>query len=313
MRCDKDKDKESYARFLKRYVDVWREGVYDVVTQYTTIFLERAPSMSSSPPANLYMLLRMFTTHQLQALLSLLRETLPLIPDPSMLTSLLKQLTYCANSFARVGMDFKALLGPIFVDAVRKCVTEELDQATVVWCSRLSSPSKDRLKSKRPSQILVSSSAPTPPPQPTAAQIEALKTGPAHVPPQILTSYPPLALYANAILSALNSLRMLAPVELYSDLFKAMENDIVKGGSALVQYAKDKPWTGGSKSSPSVEEDDQTALEALGVVYFKVFAPFILRALSEGVYGKPLDVDSLPSLSEARNGWQEMFGTELRA
>ncbi|KAI0694425.1 Dor1-like family-domain-containing protein, partial [Cytidiella melzeri] len=281
---DKEKDKESYARFMKRYVDVWREGVYDVVTQYTTIFLDRAPSTSSAPPENLHVLLRVFTTHQLQGLLSLLRETLSLIPDPALLTSLLKQLTYCANSFARVGMDFKTLLGPIFADAVRNGVTQELGEATASWCSKLS---KDKARPKAPSQLLVAASAQTTPPMPSAAQLEALKTGPAHVPPQILTSYPPLALYTNAILVALNSLRMLAPLELYSDLLKIMEENVERGASAFVQYAKTKPWASGNKSSPSPgnEEEDQKVLDATGRIYFDVFAPFMLRALSEGVYG----------------------------
>jgi conserved oligomeric Golgi complex subunit 8 len=302
---DREKDKESYSRFLKRYIDAWREGVYDVITQYTTIFLDRAPSTSSSPPPNLQVLLRMFTTNQLQELLSLLRETLPLIPDPAMLTSLLKQLTYCANSFARVGMDFKLLLGPIFVDAVRKGVTQELDDATVSWCDKFS---KEKFKPKRPSQLLVSAAARSNPPHLTTAQLVTLQSGPAHVPPQILASYPPLALYMNAVLTVLNSLRMLAPVELYEELMKTMKTIIERGASALLQYAKEKSWAIGNKFSPGDEEDDKKALEATGRIYFSVFVPFILRALSEGVYGKSVkDFGDTASLDQARLSWQELY------
>ncbi|KAI0803272.1 Dor1-like family-domain-containing protein [Irpex lacteus] len=268
---DKEKDKESYARFLKRYVDVWREGVYDVVTQYTTIFLDKAASTSSAPPADLHILIRMFTTSQLQALLSLLRETLPLIPDPAMLTSLLKQLTYCANSFARVGMDFKALLSPIFIDAVRGGITQELEDATASWSNKLFND-----KSK-------SSSTPK----------HALKLAPAHAAPQILTSYPPLALYTNALLTALNSLRMLAPVELYSDLMAIMERTLTSGRL---------PWK---------------ALEATGRVFFLVFVPFVVRALSEGVYGRPVSGERAvgggggDGLKGVRESWEGMYSLEL--
>ncbi|KAI0095148.1 Dor1-like family-domain-containing protein [Irpex rosettiformis] len=302
----KEKDKESYARFLKRYVDVWREGVYDVITQYTTIFLDKAPSTSSAPPADLHILIRVFTTSQLQALLSLLRVTLPLIPDPAMLTSLLKQLTYCANSFARVGMDFKALLSPIFVDAVRDGIAQELEDATTLWASKLS---KEKSKPKRPSQLLVSTSAHPSPPLPTPGQLEALKIGPAHSPPQILSSYPPLALYTNDILTALNSLRMLAPVELYSDLFRIMQEILKKGAFVLLQYAKDKPWTNGTKSSPSMEDEeaDKKVLEATGRIYFLVFVPFILRGLSEGVYGRPVGDSAESSLVGVKESWQSIF------
>ena len=250
---DKSKDREIYARFLKKYVDVWREGVYDVVTQYTTIFLERAPSTSGSPPAQLHMLLRMFTTQYLQAMLTLLRETLPLIPDPSLLTSLLTQLTYCANSFSRVGLDFKPLLAPIFIDAVRKGVSQELQDASAAWSAKLGSSSsgKERVGStvKRPSQLLVSASVAPLPPVPSAAQINAMRSSAPHVPPQILASYPVLAVYTNAILSALNGLRLLAPVELYNDLSRALEASVVESATALLQYARDKPWTSNGKGT----------------------------------------------------------------
>ncbi|KAI0347872.1 Dor1-domain-containing protein [Trametopsis cervina] len=307
---NREKDKEAYARFLKRYVDVWREGVYDVVTQYTTIFLDRAPSTSSAPPADLHILLRMFTTQRIEQMLSLLRETLPHIPDPSMLTSLLKQLTYCATSFARIGMDFKALLGPIFVDAVKQGITRDFQEATVAWGNKFS---KDKSKPKRPSQLLVASSALASLPQPTGAQVEALKKSPAHVPPQILTSYPPLALYLNALLTSLNSLRMLAPVELYDDVMKALEGELKNGASTLVQYAKQKPWLSGNKSSPSVEheEEDKKALGATGRIYFIVFVPFVLRALSEGVYSVPLGESWGSAIEETKSSWESMFSLAL--
>ncbi len=289
---NKEKDKESYARFLKRYVDVWREGVYDVITQYTTIFLERAPSTSDSPPAHLLILLRMFTTHHLQAFLTLLRETILLVADPSLLTSLLTQLTYCANSFARVGMDFKPLLTPIFVDAVRKGLTEDLEDAVDGWCGRLAELSvKDKTRPsslKRPSQILVAPSVLASIPRPTSAQLEAVASGPPNVPPQILVSYPPLAIYTNAILSALNGLRMLAPAKLYPDLMELMDKSLAKGAAAILKCAKEKPWLGDSRLSTTEEDGnkDIEVLEGITSAYFKVHIPFVRRALSEGVYSR---------------------------
>lgn len=312
---DRNKDKEIYARFLKKYVDVWREGVYDVVTQYTTIFLERAPSTSGSPPAQLHMLLRMFTTQYLQAILNLLRETLPLIPDPSLLTSLLTQLTYCANSFARVGLDFKPLLAPIFVDAVRQGVSQELQEASAAWSAKLSSsfPGKERAGSlaKRPSQLLVSAAAAPLPPVPSAAQIDALRSGPPHVPPHVLASYPVLAVYTNAILSALNGLRLLAPVELYRDLARILEASLVDSASTLLQYARDRPWISGGKGALTETQvaEDNAVLQAVGTVFFDVFVPFVLRALSEGVYGRARKADSVPeALEEAKRNWDEVVG-----
>ncbi|GJF00203.1 Dor1-domain-containing protein [Phanerochaete sordida] len=316
---DRDRDKETYARFLKRHVDVWREGVYDVVTQYTTIFLERAPAPgapAAPPPAQLQMLLRMFTTEQLQALLKLLRATLPHIPDPALLNSLLTQLTYCANSFARVGLDFKPLLAPIFVDAVRTAVTQELGDAAAAWSAKFVAL-KDRIgpaaTPKRPAQLLVAASAASAPPLPTPAQLDSLRSGPPHVPPQILASYPLLAIYTNALLSALNGLRLLAPVELYRDLLVALDGTLATGAAALLGYARDKPWLGGKPpASEAQAEEDAKVLRAVGTVYFDVFAPFVVRALSEGVYGRPVGSVVGEKVADVRKEWDELFPAEAQ-
>ena len=315
---DKEKDKETYARFLKRYVDAWREGVYDVVTQYTTIFLDRASSVPEAPSASLHLLLRIFTTHYLQTLLALLRETLPLIPDPSLLTSLLTQLTYCANSFGRIGMDFKPLLTPIFLDAVRKAVITEFEEAVELWCEKI--PGTTRWKSKakaaspkRPSEVFVTPSALSSLPSLTAAEIDSLGSGAINVPPQVLVSYPPLALYLNALLTTLNGLRMLAPVEIHSDLFNALEISLARGGSTFLRYAKDRPWLVGGKSSSSTEDENQDneVLRVVGAMYFTVLTPFVLRALSEGVYGKATEGQS-DELGTARREWEELYSSDTR-
>lgn len=314
---DREREKEAYARYLKRYVDLWREGVYDVVTQYSTIFLERAPSTSGTAPTQLHMLLTTFTGLHLQRLLSLLRETLPHIPDPSLLTSLLTQLTYCANSFARVGMDFKGLLAPIFVDAVRMGVQTELEEAADGWCDALKpsasvSSYKSKATSKRPSRLLVAPNAALSPPLPTDTQLYALSSGPPNVPPPILVSYPPLATYTNAVLTALNGLRLLAPVELLDDLLCALDAILTRGLTSLLSFARERPWTSEPKYVP-VEEEEQRETEVLraaGTVYTKVFVPFVRRALGEGVYGVKMGETDVPrgqDLNVALEEWSGEF------
>ena len=307
---DADRDKEMYARFLKKYVDVWREGVYDVVSQYTTIFLDRAQPTSDAPSESLHILLRMFTSHYLQSLLALLREILQLIPDPSLLNSLLTQLTYCANSFARIGMDFKPLLAPIFVHAVRHGLTKEFKDALDTWYEKIPGTAawKGKAKAmspKRPSEIFVAPSVLSHLPHAISAQLETSKTGPANVPPQILVSYPPLALFVNALLTTLNGLRLLAPVELRDDLVRALQGTLAEGGRAFLQYAKDRPWHD-LKSQVEVEDKESEILTSVASAYYTVLVPFVIRALSEGVYGEA-EVAISEDLANAEQEWKETF------
>ncbi|CAL1693919.1 unnamed protein product [Somion occarium] len=302
-----DKAKESYARYLKRYIDVWREGVYDVITQFVTIFVERAPSTSNDAPNRLHALLATFATHHLEILLSLLKEVLPRVSDPSLLTSLLTQLTYCANSFARVGMDFKGLIAPIFVDAVHHAVAEELDAALDVWGTQFASNIETRKQKdtvKKPSLFLVAQSSLHSLPVPTTAQLQAFSSMPANVPPHILVSYPPLALFTNNVLTAFNGLRLLAPVELLNDLLISLDHVLAKAGSTLLHYSKEKLW----RTSRQTEGDGQEVKIAMIScdIYYRVLIPFLRRALVEGVYGVAVEkIDIVAEeLSKTIAEWQ---------
>ncbi|KAI0658314.1 hypothetical protein C8Q70DRAFT_934275 [Cubamyces menziesii] len=120
-----EREREIYARCLKRI-------------QYYHLPRPSAGHRARTLPAppELRVPLRAFTTLRVWQLLDL---TLPLVADPSFLSSLLTPLTYCATSFARIGLDFRAALGPFFVFAVRRGVTRGFDDATNAWSTTLES------------------------------------------------------------------------------------------------------------------------------------------------------------------------------
>ncbi|KAI0673980.1 Dor1-like family-domain-containing protein [Trametes maxima] len=290
-----EREREIHARYLKRYVDAWREGVHDVVTQYTTIFLDRSQGADSTS-AELHVLLTTFTTLRVRQLLDLLQETLPLVANPSLLSSLLTQLTYCATSFARVGMDFRAALGPLFVHAVRVGVTREFNDATDSWSSalELDDPSKPRSRStssarKKPSRTFLPPSVTAAPPLPTPTQLSAIASSAPNTPPALLAAYPPLAIYTNALLSTLNGLRLLAPASLLRDLLAALDAALARGATDLLAYARSVVLSdrtnGATTASADEAKREEDVVRAVGVAYTKVFVPFLRRALVEGVYG----------------------------
>ncbi|OSD01173.1 Dor1-domain-containing protein [Trametes coccinea BRFM310] len=314
-----EREREIYARYLKRYIDAWREGVHDVVTQYTTIFLDR-PHNAEPAPSELHVLLTTFTTLRIQQLLDLLRETLPLVADPSLLSSLLTQLTYCATSFARVGLDFRAALGPLFIAAVRKGMTREFEDATDTWTRTFESEEASRTRTrsgpsarKKPSQLFLPATTASAHALPTPAQLELIASSPPNVPPPILASYPLLAVYTNALLSTLNGLRLLAPASLLHDLLSALDTTLTRATATLLAYVRSSAddrnnSTAALKAEEMKREED--IVRAVGSVYVKVFVPFVRRALVEGVYGVKMDdIKTRPEMgADLKRALEELQG-----
>ncbi|KAF8167575.1 Dor1-like family-domain-containing protein, partial [Crassisporium funariophilum] len=270
-----DREKEDLARYLKKYIDQWREGVYDIITQYSTIFLEKSSTSSTlqqSPtkPSNVKLIepltsnqetirlhtliatyaSRALTTH----LLPIVSPCLPLL-SLSLLPSLLTQLTYCSTAFARVGLDFRGILSSLFSHAVAEVVSHDLRIVGQKFISRfkLNSGSRDpntkhvngntKSISEKPSEWLVTPSAVSSPPVPitpaTATFSPTITESPPHIPPQILASYPPLAEHTNALLGVLNALRLLAPTSILRTLSRVLDEEVLSlGGQALIAYVK---------------------------------------------------------------------------
>ncbi|VDC04260.1 unnamed protein product [Peniophora sp. CBMAI 1063] len=277
---DKDREKEAWVRYMKRYVDAWREGVHDIVTQYTAIFLDRAvPSEAES----LQTLLPAATAHLLGRLLEELEEALPKIADPTALNSLLTQLTYCATSFARVGLDFRSLLPPLFAGAVARTVSADVAAAKDAFTRTLET------KKSRPARSWLFSGTGAPVHPPTN-----VLDSPPHIPPAVLASYPPLANYANALLTTLNSLRLLAPKSILSELSRTLDTALANSAVTLLEYAKGLG-----------EGEDGEVVKVAGETFVKVFVPFVRRALLEGVYGAPVGNAGMDeALSKALDDWE---------
>ena len=273
-----EREQEDLARYLKTYIDRWREGVYDIITQYTTIFLEKnspaaqallastKETAKSSNPAStsqrggqewihLHTLIttyasRALTTH----LLPILTPSLPFL-SLSQLPSLLTQVTYCSTAFARVGLEYRGILSTLFSHAVEEMVKRNMQTATDKFVANFQTPPKDTSgrpngsfrtkKWEEPSKWLLAAVAgPTSPPIPMtpATPLSAapfLSQGPPHIPPQILASYPPVAEYTNALLSIFNGLRLLAPTSILFSLAQSLDDNILfKSGEAVLAYIK---------------------------------------------------------------------------
>ncbi|KAF9056063.1 Dor1-like family-domain-containing protein [Panaeolus papilionaceus] len=199
-----EREKEDLALYLKKYIDMWRECVYDVITQYSTIFLEKSSSTSSTSPNNkstsptsltnpsksatsiaeypqqFSHLFKLITTHASRALtthlIPVLVPSLPLLSLP-LLHSLLTQLTYCSTAFARVGLEFRTLLSELFSSTVADVVGRDLKIAGDKFVARFAKPPTSLEASSKAARDLVtktlispsSASSPPVPPSPSPA------------------------------------------------------------------------------------------------------------------------------------------------
>ncbi|KAF5352585.1 hypothetical protein D9756_006136 [Leucocoprinus leucothites] len=337
-----ERDKEDLSRYLKKYIDAWREGVYDIMTQYATIFLERSPSHSDTTTntdnddalfSRLHTLIRTYSTRALSThLLAILKPSLPLL-TLSHLPSLLTQLNYCSTAFSRLGLDFRCMLtsgGGLFSAAILSIVKRDFETAIEKWIVRIekahgamtnsgtrtASASLSRRAvgpAEMPSKWLVTPSVVDSPPLPQSKRASG-GMGPAHIPPQLLASYPPLAQLTNAVLGVLNGLRLLVPrntgavngksasgdaflsAEGVYVLLEILEGIILNQGSAkflsYLQFAikslgVEDTEVGSEKFG--AKETEKRIVAAVGRAFFEVFAAFVKRALVEGVYGFELE------------------------
>ncbi|KIL71429.1 hypothetical protein M378DRAFT_154994 [Amanita muscaria Koide BX008] len=320
-----DREREDLARYLKKYIDAWREGVYDIVMQYSTIFLERLvqpqatditlhtstdinhtqpnaklsiPSATKRLIARLHALITTHATHVIGThLLPVISKSFPFL-SMSLLSPLLTQLTYCAGAFSRVGLDFRSILVGITEDAIELIITRGLNDISRRWSRRmrkagLSDTDKER---KRDRTSLIGIKKIRIQELPTAwLVVSSAATNPPlppapdsapNIPPQLLASYPPLAAFTNALMDVLNGLRLLAPVKVYGAVKRVLEEDtLATCGEAMLEYIKQVIGSSGSGEGDEGGANERKVAVATGRVYFEVLVPFVRRALIEGVYG----------------------------
>jgi conserved oligomeric Golgi complex subunit 8 len=148
-------------RYLKRYIEIFREQSFAMISMYKSIFPSALPAPGSSPieqealSANLQApklkslrgqnqlpsqsqpndllqpipsALATFPAHLLSLLSDTLKEYLPNIKDRASRDSLLTQILYCAGSLGRLGGDFSLMLALLGEDVESEESAEDSDE-----------------------------------------------------------------------------------------------------------------------------------------------------------------------------------------
>ena len=107
-------------RYLKRYVEIFREQSFNIVSMYKSVFPQEMPGAADSGKTHdqnaadlllpLPAPLASFVLHLVEMLKNTLKEYMPSITDKSARESLLTQVLYCAGSLGRLGADFGMMI-----------------------------------------------------------------------------------------------------------------------------------------------------------------------------------------------------------
>lgn len=302
---------EEASRYLKRYIDVFRENLHEIVTQFSTIFLERAPTEQTHPgPIPIVQthnhLLGEVAHHVVELLRSVLNFSLPHISDPSALNALLSQLSYCGSAFARIGLDFRPMLPTLFEQAVIVGVSRTLEQGATAFSQRMQQMQRSQ---KLPALWLVTpEQAGDPPIAPRST------SGSTYQPPSLLSSYPPIAMLANSHINALNQLRLLAPVNTLPQIYDLYCTSIASSSAALLAYAKGVIASEKTKprrtSIDGEDEQNRAILAGAGLAISRALSQFVLSGLVHGVYAQspqewnPPKSEGVLSLQGSEKNWE---------
>ncbi|RAR05735.1 Dor1-like family protein-like protein [Stemphylium lycopersici] len=112
-------------KYLKKYLEVFREQSFAIISMYKSIFPSALPAPGSedaaapavkpvgtanNPLQPIPSALATFPLHLVQMLFDTLRSYLPNVQDRSARDSLLTQVLYCAGSLGRLGADFGMMI-----------------------------------------------------------------------------------------------------------------------------------------------------------------------------------------------------------
>ncbi|KAJ3210349.1 conserved oligomeric Golgi complex component [Dinochytrium kinnereticum] len=249
--------------YMKKYTEILREHLFDIITQYKTIFSDSSlstsgatphssssiPSFSSlsygSKPSSLMMpestpyatsaILSSYAVFRVTEFAGELKRHIATVSDANSINSLLTQTMYFGLSLGRVGVDFRDVVADIFESAIEKnfeALLSEGVQQFARWAAMTDGTGvllKNSLAMYRDFDVATprTSLSSMAPPTATTASIVA--------PPTVLLSQPHLARLLNAFFGAYNQLRVVAPTSLFRKISGHVATSLLTSAESLLQ------------------------------------------------------------------------------
>ncbi|KAF9199524.1 conserved oligomeric Golgi complex component [Haplosporangium sp. Z 27] len=343
--------------YLKKYVEVTRDCLSDIMTQYKSIFggVDHQSSFFSQSSSGLGSaatvgtesishqqhcwttenLLADFVTYRTQILLLVLKEHIPQLHDTSAISSILLQLMYFGTNMSKIGFDLRSLITSLIEEAVIRVVGGAFQRSADEFIDSLGGEGRNYPDWFLPSQWILSGTGRGP-----ATSVSSLTLGrtpsmdiprsssSSMSPQSYLMDYPSLAYLTNSYLTALNSLRLLAPLSLAIPLREILVDSLIRVDLAIEDYdrfifgertsaflsALLPPRSDRSPGLPSLAPasstgtggnggfrmqgmegstvlNEQKIMDGFVVVYKRAVQDYILKCFDEGIYGGLVHVD----------------------
>jgi len=298
------------AEYVKRLIDLHRLHLFDIVMQYRAVFSDAAVGPSSSSPLSRLggpgaaagadaatataaaaaatragAVLPSWLAYRVGEFVDSLAAALPHVSDGASLASTMEHCAYAGASLGRVGADCTAQLAPVFEACSLRLFGAYLGAAGDAFRARLESHRWIALSSSSGSASASAAAAALASSRQKAAAMAAAAggvraetnepsdagaAGDVLVPPAALMEHPPVAVYVNGVLAALNEHRHCATWSSKGLCGKALQSSLDGAALAMVSFSHSHPLP------PGELQQFRAAARMLG----DVAAPFLVQCFA---------------------------------
>eukprot|EP00177_Eucheuma_denticulatum_P007368 GFKZ01013403.1.p1 GENE.GFKZ01013403.1~~GFKZ01013403.1.p1 ORF type:complete len:684 (+),score=91.43 GFKZ01013403.1:151-2202(+) len=293
--------------------DSTRAMVFEIITQYRAVFNDSADADDEeddicgdiSPegiPPNLHSSAILFdwTLACVADYLERLQAGIRDIRDGAALNTVLQQAMYCGQSLGRVGADFRSVLPPMFEEAVLRIYNTHLNAALrqfemMIEDNRWAPVGSSALRKER-AQGYTGLAGNLNKDQVT--EENSGESGEQYAPPVGVLDSPPLAVFLNGILAALNELRLCAPVSLGLRLGRALHDVLVNAGDFMSAV--------GGPGGAFLKRSDRPHFAAMTASLRDLCVPHAARCLDHC-----MNRNGLVNVAEVKSALTDIFGDSL--
>lgn len=209
-------------------IEASRVNLFNIVTQYKATFAEDESSLDSADSDEHRNIFHSWINTKINNFLTTLESDVDEC-DITSFDTLLKQCMYFGLSFSRVGVDFRALIIPIFVRAITKQFNIAISNATKHFETNMENYT---FINKMSINVLNA--------------IGRANTT-VNSPPETLLSFQPLAVYCNEISKILNDLRNCAPTALVNEVTNRIQGSLLIVSRNISQFYRQEQQALGAK------------------------------------------------------------------